>query len=102
MSFARNAVVLLSVRDSCAYGTALRDPCHNIHPRAAAQPADRRGGREKGSPLLFNYFTTLALRCAVTMVIPQIKVCGFYSPSPRLSHSHALLIDSLESPAAVT
>lgn len=23
------------------------------------------------------------------MVIPQIKVCGFYSPSPRLSHSHS-------------
>lgn len=66
-------------------------------------PTDRQGGREKGpTALLFNYFTTLALRYAVMMVIPQIKVCGFYSPSPRLPHLHTLLIDSLQSLAAVT
>lgn len=45
---------------------------------------------EGPSALLFNYFTTLALRYAVMMVIPQIKVCGFYSPSPPLSHTHFL------------
>lgn len=52
--------------------------------------------------MIFNYFTTLALRYTVMMVIPQIKVCGFYSPSPPLSRSHTLLIDSLQPLAAVT
>lgn len=52
--------------------------------------------------MLFNYFTTLALRYAVMTVIPQIKVCGFYSlPLVCLTraHTHTLLIDGL---AAVT
>lgn len=38
--------------------------------------------------VLFNYFTTLALRCAVMTLIPQIKVCGFYSPFPMQSLSY--------------
>lgn len=56
---------------------------------------------EGPSALLFNYFTTLALWYAVMMVIPQIKVCGFYSPSPLLSRLHTLLIGILQSLAAV-
>lgn len=52
--------------------------------------------------MLFNYFTTLALRCAVMTLIPQIKVCGFYSPSPSQSLSYILLIDSLQSLVVVT
>ena len=60
------------------------------------------GGGEGPSALLFNYFTTVALRYAVMMVIPQIKVCGFYSPSPSPSHSQTTHIHGLQSPAAVT
>lgn len=70
------------------YGSALCDVCHDVHFQSAAQTLQQIG--EAGGPtaLFFNYFTTLALRYAVMVVIPQIKVCGFYSPSPRLPHSH--------------
>ncbi len=96
--------MLLSVHDSYTYGSAVCDVCRDIHFQSAAQTLqqiDEVGGR-KASALLFNYFTTLALRYAVMMVIPQIKVCGFYSPSPCLSRSHTLLLDGLQSLAAVT
>lgn len=96
--------MLLSVYDSYMDGSALCELLRNVYLQAAAQTLqqiDKVGGR-KASALLFNYFTTLALRYAVIMVIPQIKVCGFYSPSPPLSHSNTLLIDSLQSLAAVT
>lgn len=74
----------------------------DIHFQSAAQTLqqiDEEGGRRA---LLFNYFTTLALRCAVLTLIPQIKVCGFYNPSPRLphTHTHTLFKDGLHSLAA--
>lgn len=71
----------------------------SLQPRHTSRQMSWEG--EGPSALLFNYFTTPALRYAVMMVIPQIKVCGFYSPSPPLSHSHTLLIDGLQPLAAV-
>ena len=80
--------VLLSARDSYTYGSA-GSKC--------------RGHAAKGpSALLFNYFTTPALRYAVMMVIPQIKVCGFYSPSPSSVSLAHFFTDGLQSLAAVT
>lgn len=55
------------------------------------------------SALFFNYFSTLALRYAVMTVIPQIKVCGFNSPPPRLphTHTHTLIADGPQPRTAV-
>lgn len=58
--------------------------------------------KEEEGHYAVNYFTSLALRDAVMMLIPQIKVCGFYSPSPSLTRSHTPFINGLQPLAAVT
>lgn len=87
--------MLLSVRYSYMYGSALCDVCHDVHFQSAAQTLQQIG--EAGGPtaLFFNYFTTLALRYAVMVVIPQIKVCGFlqsFPSSAALTHIHTHLL----------